>query len=58
MEEQLDEDGMVQHLRSIEKSLREQYDIGETLREQLDRAIAEEDYERAAELRDKLKRRQ
>ena len=57
MEEQLDEDGMVQHLRGIEKSLREQYDIGETLQEQLDRAIAEEDYERAAELRDKLKRR-
>ena len=58
MEDQLDEDAMVQHLRSIEKSLREQYDIGETLREQLDRAIAEEDYERAAELRDQLKRRQ
>lgn len=58
MEEQLDEDGMVQHLRGIEKSLREQYDIGETLLEQLDRAIAEEDYERAAELRDQLKRRQ
>lgn len=57
MEEQLDEDGMVQHLRSIEKSLREQYDIGETMQEQLDRAIAEEDYERAAELRDQLKRR-
>ncbi len=58
MEEQLDEDGMVQHLRNIEKSLRQQYDIGETLREQLDRAIAEEDYERAAELRDQLKGRQ
>ena len=58
LEEQLDEDGMVQHLRSIEKSLREQYEIGETLREQLDRAIAEENYERAAELRDQLRRRQ
>ncbi len=57
MEEQMDEDGMVQHLRSIEKSLREQYDIGETLMEQLDRAIAEEDYERAAQLRDQIKRR-
>src|SRR5205807_535380 len=30
MEEQMEEDGMVQHLRGIEKSLREQYDIGET----------------------------
>jgi hypothetical protein len=57
MEEQMDEDGMVQHLRGMEKSLREQYDIGETTQEQLNRAIAEEDYERAAELRDQLKRR-
>jgi hypothetical protein len=56
MEDQLDEDGMVQHLKGIENSLREQYDIGETLLEQLDRAIAEEDYERAAQLRDQLKR--
>ena len=53
----MEEDGMVQHLRQIEKSLREEYDIGATLQEQLEQAVAEEDYERAAQLRDKLKRR-
>ncbi len=57
-EEQLDEDGMVQHLRKIESALREQYHIGATLQEQLEQAVANEDYERAAQLRDALKRRQ
>ena len=57
MEEQMDEDPMVQHLRKIETTLREQYDIGATLHEQLEQAIAAEDYERAAQLRDQLKRR-
>lgn len=57
LEERMDEDGMVQHLRQIESTLREEYEIGETLQEQLNRAVAEEDYERAAQLRDKLKRR-
>jgi hypothetical protein len=54
--EHLDEDGMVQHLRRIEAALREQYHVGATLREQLDQAVAREDYERAAQLRDALKR--
>lgn len=57
LDERMEEDGMVQHLRQIEKTLREEYEIGETLQEQLDRAVAEEDYERAAQLRDRLKRR-
>ncbi len=57
MEEQMDEDPMVQHLRKIQATLREQYDIGATLHEQLEQAIAAEDYERAAQLRDQLKRR-
>ena len=57
MEEQMDEDPMVQQLRKIEATLREQYDIGATLHEQLEQAIAAEDYERAAQLRDQLKRR-
>ncbi len=56
LEEQMDEDGMVQHLRRIETTVREQYHISATLREQLDAAVAQEDYERAAELRDALKR--
>jgi hypothetical protein len=57
LEEQLDEDPMVQHLRKIESTLREEYHIGATLHEKLEEAIAAEDYERAAQLRDELKRR-
>jgi hypothetical protein len=56
-EQQMEEDPMVQHLRKIESTLREQYDIGATLHEQLEQAVAAEDYERAAQLRDQLKRR-
>jgi len=44
VEEQLEEDGMVKHLRRIEASLREQHKIGITLQEQLDEAIAKEEY--------------
>lgn len=57
LEEQMDEDGMVQHLRRIEERLREEYKIENTLAEQLADAVANEDYERAARLRDELKRR-
>lgn len=57
-EEQMEDDGMVQHLRKIEKSLREQHGIGETLQEQLDRAVANENYEEAARLRDALRKRE
>jgi excinuclease UvrABC helicase subunit UvrB len=53
--EQAENDGMVQHLRTIESSLREQYKVARTLQEQLDEAIAAEDYERAARLRDSMR---
>jgi hypothetical protein len=56
-EEEMEQDGMVQHLRKIETTLREQYQIKATLEEQLQQAIAEEDYERAARLRDAMKKR-
>ncbi|MGE3805472.1 MAG: UvrB/UvrC motif-containing protein [Gemmataceae bacterium] len=56
-EEQLEENGMVQQLRKLEKSLREKHGIDVTLQEQLDLAVAEEDYEKAARLRDKLRTR-
>jgi hypothetical protein len=56
-EDEMEQDGMVQHLRHIEKTLREQYHVKATLEEQLQQAIAEEDYERAARLRDALKKR-
>jgi hypothetical protein len=56
-EDEFDEDGMVHHLRHIESTLRQKYEIGATLEEQLQQAIDAEDYERAAKLRDELKRR-
>jgi hypothetical protein len=57
-DEQMDEDGMVRHLRKIESSLRETHGIEATLQEQLDQAIADEEYERAAKLRDAIRRRE
>jgi hypothetical protein len=54
-EEEMDEDRMVQHLRHVESTLRQQFNIDATLEEQLQQAIADEDYERAARLRDKMK---
>jgi len=56
-EGQMDDDGMVQHLRKIERFLRKEHKIEETLQEQLDRAIANEQYETAAKLRDELRKR-
>jgi len=57
-EEQMEDNAMVQHLEQIEASLREKYGVESTLQEQLDRAVADEDYEKAARLRDELKRQQ
>jgi len=54
-EEEMEEDQMVQHLRHVEATLRQQFHIDATLEEQLQQAIADEDYERAARLRDKMK---
>lgn len=58
MEDEMEEDGMVQHLRKVEQSLREEYKIESTLQEQLQQAIADEDYEKAARLRDALKQKE
>jgi len=58
VEEQLEEDALVQQLRQMEQSLRQSHSIAETLREQLDRAVANEEYEIAARIRDQLRRRQ
>jgi UvrB/uvrC motif len=57
VEEQMEEDGMVQQLRKMEKSLRKMHGIDKTLPEQLNEAVAREDYETAAKLRDQLRRR-
>ncbi len=58
LEEHMDEDGMVQHLHKVEKSLRAEYHIKATLEEQLAQAIAAEDYETAARLRDVIQQKQ
>jgi len=57
-EEQMEEDEMVQQLRKMEERLRKKHKIGQTLQEQLAEAVAKEQYETAARLRDALKRRQ
>jgi hypothetical protein len=57
-EEHMEQDGMVQQLRKLDESLRQTHGIEATLQEQLDRAVANEEYETAARLRDALRRRQ
>lgn len=51
------EDPGVVFLRDLEQRLRQEYDIGLTLREQLEEAVEAEDFETAARLRDELRRR-
>lgn len=57
-EEQFDEDELVERLTEFREGLRKRYKIGRTLNEQLDDAIKAEDYEKAAEVRDLLARRE
>jgi hypothetical protein len=57
LDDQLEDNGMVQQLRTMEDSLRQTHGIKATLQEQLDRAVANEQYEEAARLRDAIKRR-
>lgn len=56
-----EEDGisapMTVHLQGMELAIREKHKIGETLQEQLAKAVANEQYEKAAELRDALRRK-
>ncbi len=56
LEEHLEEDPMVQRLREMVQSLREVHKIEATLQEQLAEAVAREDYEAAARLRDAIRR--
>lgn len=57
-EQKIEEDGMVEQLRKMEESLRNLHNIEATLREQLEQAVANEEYEAAARLRDALKQRE
>ena len=50
-------DPSMAELRDLEQEIRSRYGIKATLREQLDRAVQAEDYERAARIRDQLKAR-
>ena len=57
-EDQYDEDELVQRLHELREALRKEYDVGRTLHERLQDAVASEQYELAAKLRDELMRRQ
>lgn len=57
VEEAYDEDEFVIRLRDLRESIREHYDVGKTLRERLAEAVAAEEYELAAKLRDELAKR-
>jgi hypothetical protein len=56
--EQFEEDEMVQRLSQLRQSLRDHYNVGRTLDEQLADAVAAEQFELAARLRDEIKRRE
>jgi hypothetical protein len=56
-EEQFEEDEMVQRLEQLRESVRDHYKVGQTLHEQLAEAVASEQYELAAQLRDQINKR-
>ena len=56
-EEQFNEDELVHRLLELRDTLRQQYDLKPSLTEQLADAVAAEEYELAAKLRDELSRR-
>jgi hypothetical protein len=56
-EEQFPDDQLVAQLIEIKESLRSEYHVGQTLGEQLADAVAAEQYERAARIRDEIARR-
>jgi hypothetical protein len=56
-EEPFEEDELVVQLHRLQAWLREQYDVGRTLAEQLADAVAHEQYEVAARLRDEIAKR-
>lgn len=56
-EDQFDEDELVQRLVELKQTLREQYHVQPTLAERLAEAVAKEEYELAAKLRDEMSRR-
>jgi len=57
-EDQFDEDELVTRLVELREALRSEYEVGRTLGERLEDAVAAEQYELAARLRDELMRRE
>lgn len=57
VEEQFDQDELVGQLTAMKGALRKEYNVGKTLAEQLADAVAAEEYERAARLRDEIAHR-
>jgi hypothetical protein len=55
--EELEDDELVERLTEMREDLRERYEVGRTLHEQLADAVATEQFELAARLRDELARR-
>lgn len=56
-EERYEDDELVERLNQLRESLRDHYNVGRTLQEQLDDAVASEQYELAARLRDEIAKR-
>ncbi len=57
-EEHFEDDELVVRLVELRESLRSEYSVGQTLKEKLADAVAQEQYELAAQLRDELTRRE
>jgi hypothetical protein len=57
LEDRFEEDELVERLDQLRESLRDHYHVGRTLHEQLADAVAGEQYELAAKLRDEIARR-
>ena len=53
--EVFDENELVERLTEFRETLREKFEVGKTLDEQLSEAIADEEYEKAAKLRDAIR---
>ncbi len=54
--ERFDEDEMVKRLRDLRESMRKEFKVGKTLNEQLAEAVAAEEFELAARLRDEIRK--
>jgi hypothetical protein len=57
LDERFEDDELVSRLVELRESVRERFEVGRTLFEQLDEAVAQEQYELAAQLRDQLRQR-